>query len=122
MRHDLTIKKRYVSSDRLFAEINEFIESGLRTPGIPWTTEQHRASFAEVVGDWLDEFQKEGKITQFKLVSDERINPKSQSMNIFNVTVSYKQTHCVNTTIIEYVCLESDEDDPKDLLSYILYP
>ena len=63
MSHELVVKKSQVNSDRLFEEINEFIEQGLRTPGISWTNHMHRDSFSEVINEWMEEFTKAGKIT-----------------------------------------------------------
>lgn len=121
MIHDIKIKKRYVNSKPLFDNINEFIEMGLATPGIPWNVEMHRESFSQVVKEWLGEFQQDGKITQFNVIADERVNPPNQPEDIFNVHITYKQKHCLNTTTIEYH-VQDLEDYSEDLVDWILYP
>jgi len=121
MINDIKIKKKYVNSKPLFDDINEFIETGLATPGILWSVPMHRKSFAEVVNDWLEEFKNDDKITQYNVIADERVNPASQAEDIFNVHITYKQKHCLNTTSIEYH-VQGLEDYSKDLVDWILYP
>jgi hypothetical protein len=119
--NNVLIKKRFVNSKPLFVEINDFIETGLLTPGISWNTEIHRHSFVEVMGDWLSEFKEEGKITQFDVIADHRIN-STYDKDKFNVVVKYKQKHCLNTTIIEYTVIESENEEIDELLDWMLYP
>lgn len=121
MIHNLSIKKRHVNSKSLFNEINEFIETGLLTQGISWDVLIHRDSLIEVITDWMDEFVKEDKITQFNVIADDRNNPSNQPKDQFNVRITYKQKHCLNVTSIEYTVTDV-EDFSEDLIDWILYP
>ena len=121
MIHDITIKKKHVNSKPLFDDINEFIETGLATPGITWVPDNHRESFVDVVKDWLNEFKQDGKITQFNVIADHRVNPADQADEEFNVRITYKQKHCLNITTIDYH-VTSLEDFSEDLVDWILYP
>ena len=122
MTNKVIIKKRYVNSKRLFVEINDFIEEGLAQPSLTWDVPIHRQSFVEVVIDWLAEFHAEGRITQYDVIGDERVNLSNEPQELYNIIIKYKQKHCLNTTIIQYQVLENDDDGMDDLLDWVLQP
>ena len=121
MNRNVNIKTKNVNSKNLYNEINEFIETGLLTPGISWTSQVHRESFGEVVEEWLEEFKQDDRITQYNVVCDERANPSSQDLNTFRVIVTYKQRHCLNTTSAEYIVTHGN-DDMDDLFDWVTMP
>ena len=122
MSRELKTKTKNVNSKRLFEEINDFVESGLMSLGITWSTPGNRQSFAEVLEEWLEEFQQDGRITQYNVICDDRNNPvEQQEEGIFKVYIMYKQLHCLNTTSIEYT-LEEGDDSVEDLLSFYVTP
>ena len=122
MSRKLNVRTKNVNNKRLYGEISEFVESGLMSIGIRWSSPENRDSFAEVLGEWLGEFQAENRITQYNVICDDRNNPVSQQdEGIFKVTIKYKQLHCLNTTIIEYELYEGD-DSIEDLLTFHVNP
>lgn len=103
MSRELDIKTKNVNSKPLYNDINEFVESGLMVTGISWLFPGNKQSFYEVMDEWLQEFVEDGKITQYDVICDDRNNtPDDEANGIFNVTLKYKQAHCLNTTEIHY--------------------
>jgi len=122
MSTTLDIKSKHVNSVALFEEINEFIEVGLRTVGYMWTNDNHRESVGGAVCMWLDEFIADERITQYKVIWDERINPPSQSSDEFNIHITYKQKHCLNTTSVKYKSVQNVKPTSEDLDDWITLP
>ena len=120
--YNVTVKSTNVNSKPLFNEINEFIEAALTTSGIHWTEDRHRGALADIVVEWMQEFVAEGKITQFKCIADDRNNPSDQPSDEFNVLVTYKQKHCLNTTTIHYHLKDDIHNEIDDLLDWVLAP
>jgi len=122
MSTTLKVKTNHVNSIMLFDEINEFIEIGLRTVGYSWKNANHRESVGGAVIMWMDEFLFDGRITQYKVISDERANPPSQSSDEFNIHITYKQKHCLNTTSIKYKSVQNVKPTSEDLDDWITLP
>jgi hypothetical protein len=117
MNRKLNIKKKNVNSNRLFQEINEFIEAGLMSIGIRWSTLENRNTFVEILEEWLEEFRQDNHITQYKVICNEYNNPiKQDDEDIFKVSITFKQAHCLNTTTIDYELIEEDEEN--DLITF----
>jgi molybdopterin biosynthesis enzyme MoaB len=111
MSRKLNIKKKNVNSTRLFQDINIFIESGLMSIGISWSAHENRDTFVEVLEEWLEEFKEDNHITQYKVICDEYNNPiKQDDEDIFKISISFKQAHCLNTTVIDYELIEDEEE------------
>jgi len=119
MSRNLNIRTKNINSKRLYDEINEFVESGLMSIGIRWTTPENRDTFSEILGEWLEEFQGEGRITQYNVICDDRNNStKQQKKGIFKVSITYKQMHCLNVTSIDYELVESNNPVDDDIITY----
>jgi len=110
-----------VNSKVLFKEINEFIEDGIQTAGVLWSSETHRESFVDIVEEYLDvEFVETGKISQVKVVCDSRNNKMSvMESGVYNFDVYFRQNHCLNVTELHYTIKEDDSKTIDDLFDFV---
>lgn len=113
----IDIKTRSVNSKSLFNDINDFIKDGITDIGVRWGSDIHRNTFIEVIEDWLKEFFDKGRITQFNVICDDRNNNQQDfDSGLFRLTVTYKQKHCLNTTVIDYTVREHRNELIEELL------
>ncbi len=121
MSYSIKIKKRGVNSKQLFTEVSEFVEEGITSIGVRWSSDVHRESFVELVEDWLTEIYETGKITQFNVICDARNNPTFGAEGRFYLTVSYRQKNCLNVTSLEYEITETD-GNLDGAIEFFLFP
>ncbi len=100
-----TIKlvKRSINSKHLFREINEVITDAIVSLEVKWTSEAHRSSFIELMGDYLLDIEDDGRIEQSKVICDQRNNNSFSTLTkeyIFEIR--YRQKGCLNITSLEY--------------------
>lgn len=102
MEMKLTRKTYAINDKHLLAQITEFVEEGFNSVEIKWTSDVHRASFTEVVEEWmLNELDDD--ITHFKVLCDIRNNTASAfTMGDFYFEVQYRQRNCFNISRIVY--------------------
>lgn len=113
MSQTLIIKTKNINNQRLYLEINDFIESGFDGIGATLYSVENRETFVEVIEEWLEEFKQDNYITQYNIICDDRNNLTTQNKRGYcNMMITYKQTHCLNVTSIEYTLTPSD--DVKD--------
>lgn len=101
-----TLTTRAVNSKRLLAMIQQ-IEQVFTEYNIIWSNEPLREAAIDMIDSVMESIADQGKITQWNVVSDFR-NNKISDMNDgkFNVTISYRQTNCLNTTVLKYHLVE----------------
>lgn len=101
-----TLKTRAVNSKRLLASIKT-IEQVFTDYQIIWSNEPLRSAAIDMIDSVMEDIANNGKITQWNVICDYRNNKVSDMANgKFNVTISYRQTNCLNTTILEYTITE----------------
>lgn len=103
MKNNIKIVKRSVNSKQLFEKINECVLEAISNFGSRWTNEAYRKSFVGGLHNFLGMMAEEGLISQAKIIFDNRNNKNfSSSADMYFIEVQYKQTHCLNTSKIEY--------------------
>lgn len=93
---------RAVNSKQLLKEVRE-LEVIFTEFGVDWSSDTQRLAAIDTIDLMMEQLYEAGRITQWKVVSDFR-NNKIVDMDegIFFLTVSFKQTNCLNTTQVEY--------------------
>lgn len=105
-----TLKTRAINSKRLLADIRQ-IEQVFTEYQIIWSNEPLRSAAIDMIDGVMEEVANTGRITQWNVVCDYRNNTVSDMANgKFNVMISYRQTNCLNTTILEYTIIEEELD------------
>ncbi len=106
MKYSLTT--RAVNSKPLLAIIRQ-IEQVFTEYQIKWSYEPLRDAAIDMIDSVMEELADQGRITQWNVVCDFR-NNKLSNMNDgkFNVTISYRQTNCLNTTVLKYHLVEEE--------------
>ena len=103
-----TLVTRAVNSKRLLATIQQ-IEQVFTEYQIIWSNEPLREAAIEMIDTVMEELGGQGRITQWNVVCDFRNNKLSDmSDGKFNVTISYRQTNCLNTTVLDYYLIEDE--------------
>ena len=121
MSTSFKLTTKCVNSKQLFKEVNEFVEDGIQSAGVLWTSETHRESFVDIVDEYLDgEFVEVGKMSQVKVVCDSRNNKMSAMDNgEFYFDVSYRQHNCRNVTELHYTIKETENSTIDDLFDFV---
>lgn len=95
------VKTKAVNSKKLVAEICKFIEDSLEI--VDFSSAIHRTSYIQLIDEFIEDKHTEDKITQWKIVCDNRNNTLID-FDRGNVTLDiyFKQKNCLNTTHINY--------------------
>jgi len=103
-----TLITRAVNSKRLLATIQQ-IEQVFIEYQIIWSNESLRQAAIDMIDSVMEEIANQGRISQWNVVCDFRNNKLSDmSAGKFNVTISYRQTNCLNTTVLKYHLVEDE--------------
>ena len=98
-----TKKEKSVNSKHLVRAITDFIEEGITTSHILWSSDTHREAFIVVIEDLLFALEQTGRASQGNVICDARNNKIAQmDQGIYKLEVTFKQRNCVNLTSIEY--------------------
>lgn len=112
--------KKSVNNKAIFTEIHKFIDEGIITGQVLWSNDLHRQSFIELVGDTLEQFEIEGLIDQWNVISDLRNNTiVDMDAGIYVMEVQYRQKNCLNTTRLVYTIKDLLISNIKDLINFI---
>lgn len=110
MTVEYKLTTRAVNSKQLLSEIQE-MEIIFSDFGVNWSSDTQRMAAIDTVDDMMNHFYEQGRLTQWKVVSDFRNNKiADMDAGIFYLTITYKQTHCLNTTTLEY---KIDSNEPE---------
>ena len=102
MSVDYKLTTRAVNSKLLLKEIQE-LEVIFNDFGVNWSSDTQRMAAIDTIDDMMNYLYEQDRITQWKVVSDFRNNKiADMDSGIFYLTITYKQTHCLNTTTLEY--------------------
>lgn len=105
VEHTLTTKA--VNSKQLLAVVRE-LEIIFTDFGIKWASDPQRITAVEIVDEMMEMLYDEGKISQYNVICDYRNNTiNDMAAGIYFLTVTYRQTNCLNTTMLEYRIVES---------------
>ncbi len=103
-----TLKTRAVNSKRLLASIRGF-EQIFTEYQIVWSNEGMRQSVVDMIDGMMEDIANNGKISQWNVVCDFRNNKVSaMAVGIYNITITYRQTNCLNTTKLKYRIQEDE--------------
>jgi hypothetical protein len=106
--YELTTKA--VNSKQLLKDIQE-LEIIFTDFGVNWTSDTQRMAAIDTVDDVMAHLYEQGRITQWKVVSDFRNNKiVDMDQGIYYLTITFKQAHCLNTTTLEY---KIDASEPE---------
>ena len=104
-----TLKTRAVNSKRLLASIRGF-EQIFTEYQIVWSNEGMRQSVVDMIDGMLKDIADSGRISQWNVVCDYRNNKVSaMTAGIYNITITYRQINCLNTTKLKYRIYEEDD-------------
>ena len=97
-----TLTTRAVNSKRLLTTVQE-LEVIFTDFGVMWSSDNGREAAIEIIEEMMASLYLEGKITQWNVMCDYRNNSVADmNAGIYNLHITYKQTHCLNTTSLEY--------------------
>jgi len=105
--HSDTIVVKIVHHNLNTKSIGDYLDKNivdmLDTIGQFLNTEEHIEAITMLAYELLDELQEEGKIYNFKVLCDERNNPKDKSqLGLHTLSIRFWQVNCINLTRIEY--------------------
>ena len=102
-----TLEKFSVNNKTLFEEIHKFVEEGITSGEVMWSSEIHRISFVEIIENLLDDLEYDDRITQSNVICDYRNNNTLDMDNgKYTLEIFYKQRNCLNTTKLVYHIME----------------
>ena len=105
---NFTLETRAVNSKQLLASIRQF-EQIFTEYQIVWSNEGMRQSVVDMIDSMMSDIATAGKIIQWNVVCDYRNNKVSAMIaGIYNITITYRQTNCLNTTKLKYRIVEED--------------
>lgn len=110
MTTDYTLTTKAVNSKRLLDLVTQ-VEIIFTDFDIMWSSDAQRLAAIDTINDMMAQLWEDGKITQWKVISDYRNNTIAQmSAGIYFLTITYRQAHCLNTTILDYK-VETDDTE-----------
>lgn len=120
---EFKVEKRSVNSKMLCDEITKDVEELITTAGVLWSSDVHRDSFVDTIGDYLEQLSLDDKIDQWDSKCDLRNNTVAQmDKGIYTFEVSYRQKNCLNTTRLIYTIKDLLVSSLKELLDFQIAP
>lgn len=99
------------NSKTLLARVRRSVEETVEDISIEWSSDASREALLSVFEDEMEVLVSEGLITQWDVMCNFRNNKvKDMEQGRFNLEISYKQTHCLNTTRLLYEIRETEKE------------
>ena len=103
-----TLTTRAVNSKHLLSGIRLF-EKIFTEYQIIWSNEGMRQSVVDMIDGMMEDIATAGKISQWNVICDYRNNKVSEmAVGRYYITITYRQTNCLNTTELKYQIVEDD--------------
>lgn len=117
------LEKKSVNSKSLFDEIHKYVDSGISDTLIMWSSDSHREMFSDLIDEYLENLEYDGKIDQPNVILDLRNNPiMNMDRGIYVLEIQYRQRNCENTTRLIYTITDQLIKNIKDLVDFDLTP
>lgn len=116
---DYNLTTKAVNSKTLLSRVREYIEETMEDVSIEWSSDASREALLSIIEDQMELLLFDGLITQWNIMCDFRNNKvRDMEQGKFNLEVSYKQKHCLNTTKLLYKIQNSEEKELTIDLSF----
>ena len=116
---EVKLEKYSVNNKTLFDEINSFVEEGITSGEVMWSSEIHRISFVEIIENLLDDITYDNRIDQYNVICDFRNNTiQDMDSGKYVIEVSYRQVNCLNTTRLVYRIQEVNATTAYDSVDF----
>ena len=118
---EFKVEKRSINNKSLCAIIQKHVEDVITNGAVSWNDHEDREALVEMCEELFNQLEYDNTIDRsWSVICDLRNNKISDMDNgIYILELSYRQTHCFNTSMLKYTIIDPLIKNLKDLVNSI---